>query len=50
MLLQHLFYITEVPQEGAPPQSLDVEANMAIDNQEGSQDNFITGMGLAFRV
>ncbi len=39
-----------VPQEGAPPQSLELEANMAIDYQEGSMDNFITGMQLAKRA
>ncbi|DBA88409.1 TPA: hypothetical protein ACH3X2_004900 [Trebouxia sp. C0005] len=35
-----------VPQEGAAPQTLELEANMAIDYQEGSMDNFITGDGL----
>ncbi|KAL0040303.1 hypothetical protein WJX77_002783 [Trebouxia sp. C0004] len=35
-----------VPQEGASPKSLELEANMAIDYQEGSMDNFITGLAL----
>ena len=47
MSLPHLAYIAGVPQDGAPPQSLELESNMAIDYQEGSMDNFITGLHLA---
>ena len=47
MSLPHLAYIAGVPQDGAPPQSLELESNMAIDYQEGSMDNFITGLHFA---
>ncbi len=43
IFLQHFAYTTGVSHDGAPPQSLELEGNMAIDYQEGSMDNFITG-------
>ncbi len=46
MVFNTFVYTAGVPQEGAPPESLELEANMAIDYQEGSMDNFITGVQL----